>query len=138
MAKGATAQALAVGDTMVVQSVAQNASAAALTASVSFIKLTTGVAFTTDIAGTAAAAIGTASITGLAADGVYLASYYDTTNSKMVIFTADTGANVANNTTLSSGDLVNTTAAFIHVVGVVNMTAADYANFGATNLAVAS
>ena len=91
LAKGATAQGLTAADTMVVQSVAKDAAAAALTANVSLIKLTTGVAFTTDIATTAKAAIGTASVTGLAADGVYLLSMFDTTNNKMVLFTASTG-----------------------------------------------
>lgn len=136
LSKGATAAGLTAADAMVVQSVAQNASAATLTTNVSFIKLSTGVAFTTDVGTTAAAAIGTASVTNLAANGVYLLSYYDTTNSKMVLITANTGTSANNDTTLSSADLT-TTAAAIHIVGIVNMTAADYATFGATNLGAA-
>lgn len=138
LAKGNTAAALAASDAMVVQTVAQNAAAAAAATNVSFIKLTTGVAFTTDIAATAAAAIGSASVTGLAANGTYLVSFYDTTNSKMVVVTANTGTNAAANTALASNDFSNANSeAHVHVVGVVNMTAADYANFGATNLAAA-
>ena len=138
LAKGATAQGLTAADTMVVQSVAKDAAAAALTANVSLIKLTTGVAFTTDIATTAKAAIGTASVTGLAADGVYLLSMFDTTNNKMVLFTASTGTSANNDTAMSTADFVAGTPASVHVVGVVDMTAADYATFSATNLAVAS
>jgi hypothetical protein len=138
LSKGATANGLTGADAMVVQSVAKDAAAAALTANVSLIKLTTGVTFTTDIARTAQAAIGTASVTGLAADGVYLMSMYDTTNSKMVLFTASTGSSAAGNTVMSSADFLQGTAASMHVVGVIDMTAADYANFGATNLSAAA
>jgi hypothetical protein len=134
LAKGATAQGLAATDAMVVQTLAQNASATALTANVSFFKLSTGVAFTTDVKGTFAAALGTASVTGLAANGNYLVSVYDTTNSKAVIGVVNVGGNADADTTLASNDFVN---ADIAVVGVINMTAADYANFGAVNLAAA-
>lgn len=136
LAKGNTVQGLTAGDAMVVQSVVKDAAAAALTANVSVIKLATGVAFTTDIFTTAKAAIGTASITGLGADSVYLVSFYDTTNSKAVIVTANTGTSAGGDTALSTGDFA--TGAAVHVVGVINMTAADYALFGATNFAVAS
>ena len=138
LAKGATAQGLTAADTMVVQSVAKDAAAAGLTANVSLIKLTTGVAFTTDIATTAKAAIGTASVTGLAADAVYLLSMFDTTNNKMVLFTANTGTSANNDTAMSTADFVAGTAASVHLVGVVDMTATDYAAFSATNLAVVS
>jgi len=137
LAKGATAAGLTAGDTMVVQSVAKDAAAVTLTANVSFIKLTTGVAFTTNIATTAKAAIGTATITDLA-EAVYLVSMFDTTNNKMVLFTANPGASADNDTTLSTADFVAGTAASVHVVGVIDMTATDYAAFSATNLAVAS
>jgi Ca2+-binding RTX toxin-like protein len=133
LAKGATAQGLAATDAMVVQSVAQDAAAEALTANVSFFKLTTGVAFTTDIKGTFAAAIGTSSVTGLGANGNYLVSVYDTTNSKAVIGVVNVGGNADANNILAADDFVT---ADIAVVGVLNMTAADYANFGTTNLAM--
>jgi hypothetical protein len=108
-----------------------------LTTDVSLVKLTTGVAFTTDIATTAKAAIGTGSVTNLAQNGVYLVSFYDTTNSKMVIVTANTGTSANNDTTLSTADFDAGTNASVHVVGVINMSATDYAAFSAVNLAAA-
>jgi hypothetical protein len=136
LAKGATAAGLAATNAMVVQSLAQNATST-LTTDVSLVKLTTGVAFTTDIATTAKAAIGTGSVTNLAQNGVYLVSFYDTTNSKMVIVTANTGTSANNDTTLSTADFDAGTNASVHVVGVINMSATDYAAFSAVNLAAA-
>ncbi len=134
LAKGSTAQGLAATNTFVVQDIAQNDAAAARTANVSFFKLTTDVAFTTDIKGTFAAALGTASITGLGANGNYLISAYDTTNSRMVVAVVNVGGNADADTVLASNDFVN---ADIAVVGVVGMGATDYANFGAGQLAAA-
>lgn len=133
LSKQATLDGLASGNAMVVQTVAQNATAAAVATNASFFKLTTGVAFTTDIKTTAAAAIGTGSVTGLVDQAVYLASYFDTSSNKMVVFTVSNSISGAADTTLSSADMTNA----INVVGVLTMTAADYANFGATNLAAA-
>ena len=133
LAKGAAAQALDPGDAMVVQTVAKDTSATAAT-DVSFIKLTTAVAFTTDVKGTFAAALGTAVIDTLAANGNYLVSAYDTTNSRMVLAVVNVGSNTGGDTNLASSDFTN---AGISVVGVFTMSATDYANFGAGQLAAA-
>ncbi|MDP1968247.1 MAG: hypothetical protein Q8K31_03555 [Burkholderiaceae bacterium] len=135
LAKGATAQGLTAADAMVVQTIAKDATAAALTANVSFFKLTTNVAFTTDIKGTFVAALGTSTITGLGANGNYVVSVFDSTNNKAIIGVVNVGGNADADTVLAANDFVN---ADVAVVGVVNMTSADYANFGAVNLAVAA
>lgn len=134
LAKGAAAQGLAASDAMVVQTVAQNAVATAGIADVSLIKLTTAVAFTTDVKGTFAAALGSATLTGMAANGNYLVSLYDTTAQRMVVGVVNMGGNADADTTLASNDFVN---ADIAIVGVVTMTAGDYAAFGAGQLAAA-
>lgn len=133
LSKGATAQGLAATDAMVVQAVAQNGSATAL-GNVSFIKLTTAVAFTTDVKGTFAAALGTATIDSLAANGNYLVSAYDTTNARMVLAVVNVGSNAGGDTNLAGNDLVD---AGISIVGVLSMSAGDYAAFGAGQLAAA-
>lgn len=135
LAKGATAQGLTAADAMVVQTIAKDATAAALTANVSFFKLTTNAAFTTDIKGTFVAALGTSTITGLAANGNYVVSVFDSTNNKAIIGVVNVGGNADADTVLAANDFVN---ADVAVVGVINMTSADYANFGAVNLAVAA
>jgi hypothetical protein len=89
-----------------------------------FLKLTTGVAFTTSLQATFNAAIGSGTVTNLSA-GVYAGSFYDTTNSKMVIFEVNTnGAD----TTIGTGDVVR-------LIGTINMSASDYALIDTDNFA---
>jgi hypothetical protein len=88
---------------------------------------TVGVAFTTDIQGTFNAAIGTGTVTNLT-DGIYLVSFFDTTNLRAVFVAANINAGVA--TTLETADVVR-------LIGTVDMTqaaynaltTADFANF---------
>lgn len=109
-----------------IQTVAQNAAAAAIVNGTDLIKLTTGVA-TTGLTAQQAfnAAIGTGSVTGLTAGDDIFVSFYDITNSKMVIGLVDTGAN----TTVESADAIT-------IIGSIDMTAADYAAFNANNLSI--
>jgi len=125
---GTSAQgSITAADAVVVQSLAQNATAAVATGANVF-KLTTGVAFTTDFQGTFNAAIGTGSITGLVAGGaVYAGLMYDTTNSKAVLFAVNDAT--ATNTVIDTGDAIK-------VIGAIDMSAADYANLSAVNFAV--
>jgi hypothetical protein len=114
-------------DTVVIQSVAVNAGAAAILGStVNCVKLTSSTAFTTSIQGTFNAAIGTATVTGVAAEVQALALMHDSTNSKMVIMTVD--ANGGTTTAVETGDVVE-------LVATVDMTAADYALIDTDNFA---
>jgi hypothetical protein len=119
---------VATGDVIVIQTVAQDATAAAVGgATTNMFKLTTGVAFTTDFQGTFNAAIGTGTVTGLQANSQYLFTLYDTTNAVMVIGVAD--ANGGGTTTILE------TADVVTLVGTVSMTAADYALIDTDNYA---
>lgn len=122
LAKGSVAKGLAAGDTLVVQSVAATDGAAAASANLAVIKLTTAAAFSTDIKGTFAAAMGSASVTGLAADANYIVEMYDSTNSKTLFAVVNTGASGAGDTTLSAADF--TDAGMAVIVGVTS-TAID-------------
>jgi hypothetical protein len=117
---------------MVVQALSQADGAAVASANASFFKLTTTTSFSTDNATTFANAIGAASITGLAANGNYVISLYDSGVGRAVIAVVNTGGSGNNDTTLSAADM---TSADIAVVGIITMTAGDYANFGAAQLA---
>lgn len=118
--------AAAAGSTAI-QSVGQNAAAAAVIAGVDLVKLTTGVATTGLTVQTAFnAAIGTATVTGLVAGDDIFVSFYDTTNSKMVVGLVDAGAG---NTVVGTGDTVT-------LVGTIDMSAADYASLNANNLSI--
>ncbi len=110
-----------------VQSVAQNAATVAITAGTDLIKLTTGVAAGASLQATFNSAIGTASVSGLGAGADIFASFYDTTNSKAVI--------VAVNATGGADGTVET-ADVVSLVGTLNMSAADYALFGANQLSI--
>lgn len=87
-----------------------------------FLKLTTGVAFTTSLQATFNAAIGTGSVTNLTT-GVYAGSFYDTTNSKMVILEV-----TSNGTSIETADVVR-------LIGTIDMSAADYALIDTDNFA---
>ena len=119
LAKGSTAQGLTAGDVVAPnQQIASTDGAVAVaSANVGVFALTTATGFTTDIKSTFAAAMGTASITGLAADANYLVYMYDNTNNKTVIAVVNTGANAAHDTTLSAADFTDSGVA---VIGVVN------------------
>lgn len=93
-----------------------------------FIKLTTAVATTaaTTAQQAFALAMGAGSIT-VTDTANMLGSFYDSTNGKAVLFTVAEASN---------GDTANTIVAAdtVSVVGMIDMTAADYANFGANNI----
>ena len=81
-----------------------------------------------------AGAIGGTSITGLAAGGNYLVSYYDAdyvndagANGAAIIVVVNTGAD----TSLTASDF---SSAGVSVVGAITMSSSDYASFGAANL----
>ncbi len=126
----AAATAVAAGAT-VIQTVAQNAAAAAIVASTEMIKLTTGVAAGATLQATFNAAIGSGQVTGLTANADIFATFYDTTNSKMVIVLADADSGAGGGTTLETGDEVT-------LIGTIDMTAANYAAFSAANFALAA
>ena len=116
------------GDSVVIQEIAQSNGAAAVSgATTNFFKLTTAVAFTTNLQGTFNAAIGTSTITGLNADSQYLYSLYDTTNDVMVVGVVD------NNGT---GAIVLQTADVANLVATIAMTEAEYALIDADNFGV--
>jgi len=117
------------GDSVVIQEIAQSNGAAAVSGvTTNFFKLTTAVAFSTNLQGTFNAAIGTSTITGLNADSQYLYSLYDTTNDVMVIGTADANGGAAT--------IVLQTADVVNLVATVAMTEAEYALIDADNFAV--
>lgn len=111
--------------TTLIQSVTQNAAATAGVTGADLIKLTTGVAFNTNLQTTFNNAIGTATVTGYtAADDVFV-MFYDTTNSRAVIAVADVGG----------ADTVLGTADVVALVGTISMSTTDYAAFNSNNLA---
>jgi len=129
LADAAGDAAVAGGDAVVIQTVAQSNGAAAVSgATVNFFKLTTATAFTTNLQGTFNAAIGTSTITGLTANTQLLYSLYDTTNELMVIGSADING-TGTTTVFETADVVN-------LIATVSMTAAEYALIDADNFAV--
>jgi hypothetical protein len=108
------------------QAVAQNASVSVGPFAPMILKLSTGVAFSTNVATTFANALGTGSVTGLLLNGNYVVTAYDTGNSKAIVAVVNTGANAAGNTALTAADF---TAGGVAVVGVFDMTATDYSHF---------
>ena len=125
----AATDAATAGDAIVIQTVAQNAAAAATSGgTMNMIKLTTGVAFTTNLQTTFNNAIGTGTITGLTADSQLLFTMFDTTNNVMVIGSVD--VNGGGTTTVAE------TADVVNLIATVDMTAADYALMDTDNYAV--
>ena len=119
--------AIAGAGTTVVQSVAQNAAAAAFTAGLDLIKLSTGIVTTGLTVQTAFnTAIGTGSVTGLTAGAEIFGTYYDITNSRAVVILINPG----------DADTVVDTADVVSLIGTINMSAADYATFGAAQLQI--
>jgi len=110
-----------------IQGVATNAAAAAIVVGTDLIKLTTAIA-TAGLTAQQAfnAAIGTATVTGFTAGDDIFVSFYDTTNSRLVVGLGNTGA----------GDAVLATADVFTVIGSLSISAADYAAFSNTNLAI--
>jgi len=113
---------ISAGDAPVVQNVAQNAAATAGITGENILKLTTGVAAASSVQSTFNAAMGTATVTGEQASGQYIALFNDTTNNKMVI--VDVAATAGG--VIQSGDVV-------HLIGTVDITAANYANISANH-----
>jgi len=111
---------------VVVTTVAQNAAAAAI-GTTQWVKLTTAVANAGNDQATFNAAIGTATLTGTTAATSYVGSYYDTTNSQMVVFEV---------LTTTGTTTVVETLDVIRVIAKVNMTAADYGNFTTADVVV--
>jgi len=118
--------AVAAGST-VIQSVAANSAAVAMTAGVALLKLTTGVADTTSLQTMFNSAIGTSTVTGVGAGTELYFSLYDTTNSRMVVGLVDSVTTT--DTSINTGDIVT-------LIGSLNMTAADYALFASANLSI--
>ncbi|MCX7204923.1 MAG: hypothetical protein NT086_02810 [Proteobacteria bacterium] len=116
--------ATAAASATVIQSVAVNAAAAAITAGTDLIKLTTGGTTAGTLQAAFDAAIGTSTVTGITADAEIFVSLYDSTNSRMLILVADAG-----NTVLAAADVVT-------LIGSIDMSAADYALFSNANLAI--
>ena len=129
LADAAGVDAVAGGDAIVIQTVAQNATAAAVSgATTNLFKLTTGVAFDTNLQTTFNNAIGTGTVTGLTANSQILYTMFDTTNSVMVVGSVDVnGTGTA--TVAETADVVN-------LIATVDMTAADYNILDADNFAV--
>jgi len=124
-----TVAAAAAGST-VVMSVAQNASAAAITAGTDLIKLTTAVSTTsgtTTLQSAFNTAIGTATITGIgnASEEIYFA-LYDNTEGRMFVGIVDAGAA---DQTIGTGDTVT-------LIGSIAMSSTDFASFGANHLQI--
>lgn len=107
LARDAVAQGLSAGDTMFRHPISSNTVTTALS-NTSLIELTTPTAFNTDIKTTFAAAMGSGSISGLAADAAYLVSMFDSASSKMLLAIVNTGASTAGDTTLSAADFTDT------------------------------
>lgn len=133
LAKGSLAQGLQTSDQIVIQDVGQAPGTVSATANVSFFKLTEGVSSQPDIAHLFSAATG-GEITGLANGGNYLVAAYNTTDAVMVIGLVNVSSDSAASTSLSAQDFSSTG---ISIVGMVSMTAADYASFGVNQLAAA-
>jgi hypothetical protein len=126
LADAAGDAAVTAGDAVVIQTVAQSAGAAAVSgATTNFFKLTTAVAFTTNLQNTFNAAIGTSTVTGLTANTQLLYSLYDTTNEVMVIGSADING-TGTTTVFETADVVN-------LIATVGMTAAEYGTIDADN-----
>jgi hypothetical protein len=121
------ATAVAAGAT-VIQSVTQNAAATAILTGTDLLKVTTGVA-TAGLTLEQAfdAAIGSASITALNANGDDMFfTLYDTTNGRVIIGAIDD----------SNADSTFTAADTVSIIGSATMSATDYAAFGSADFAL--
>jgi len=119
--EGQAAQALGA---VTIQTVAASAGAAALTAGIDLVKLTTAVTTAGTLQAAFNAAIGTSTVTGLTASADTFFTLYDSTNSRAIIGVVD--ATATTNTIVQTGDTVS-------LVGSIAMTSADYANLDADN-----
>ncbi|WP_454715380.1 beta strand repeat-containing protein [Caulobacter segnis] len=116
LAKGAVSHGLTAGDSMITQDLSRSAGAFAATTDVAMIRLTANTGFVSDAKTLFQTAIGTSSITGLAADSNYLVSVYDPTNSRTVIAVVNTGASGAGDTVLSAADFTDHGMAMVSVI----------------------
>jgi len=110
-----------------IQSVQQSNGATAYVAGTDLIKLTTAVTTTGTLQAAFNAAIGTSTITAAGNDKSIFFTLYDSTNSRMLVGIVNDASTTA--TVIESGDTVT-------LVGSLNMTAADYANFSANSLII--
>ena len=116
LAKGATGQGLSVGDTLVVQNLGLNAGALVAATNVALITLTGSTVSLTNSGSVSqmfADAIGSNTITGLAANGNYLVALYDNSSHKTVFGVVNVGASGAGDTTLSAADFTNSGVALV-------------------------
>jgi S-layer protein len=123
--------AAAANGSTALQSVAQNASAAAIVAGTDVLKLTTAITTTsgtTTLQQAFNTAIGTATITGLTASDDIFFTFYDNTTARMIVGLVDAGG-AGTNTIVETGDTVT-------LIGTVDMTAADYALFTNAQLGI--
>jgi hypothetical protein len=111
---------------VVIQTIAQSSGATAGGANANVFKLTTGVAFNTNLQTTFNDAIGTSTLTGLNGESQVAVLLHDTTNNVMVIANVDANAGITS--ALETADVAR-------LIGTVNMTAADYAIIDADNFA---
>jgi hypothetical protein len=127
-----TGVAAAAAGATAIQDLGAASAGTAYTAGSDLIKLTASVATTTNMTIQQAfiAAIGTSTITGLDAGKEIFVSFYDSTNSRMVVLLADpvgTGTN-----TVLEGIAADT----VSLIGTIDMTAANYALFSAASLSL--
>lgn len=108
-----------------VQTVAQNAAAAAFTAGTDLVKLTTAVAATGTLQVAFNTAIGTGTLTGLNNGDDIAFSLYDSNSGRALFGIVD--ATAGTNTVVQTADIVS-------LIGSVTMTAAEYAAFDNTDL----
>jgi len=134
LAKGPIRAGLAAGDAMVMQVVSGGPGTVSASAGVSFFKLSKDLVYPSTVSNLFYQAMDRSSITGLAADGNYLISAYDTTHARMVLALVSPGTSGAGNTTLSRADMND---AGIVVLGVLDMNMNDYANFDGAQLGTA-
>jgi len=127
-----TGVAAAAAGSTAIQDLGSASAGTAYTAGGDLIKLTAAVATTTNMTIQQAfiAAIGTSTITGLGAGTEIFVSFYDSTNSRMVVLLADPVG--AGTNTVLEGIATDT----VSLIGTIDMTAANYALFSAASLSL--
>lgn len=135
LARGSVASDLLNALEMTVQTLGSGDGAVAATPDVTFIKLTSPATLGADIKHVFMNAIGGASITGLAANGNFVVSAYDSGSHQMLLAVVNVGGSGAGDTVLSATDFTDTTVALI---GVLDMTAGDYTSLSATHMIIGS
>ena len=121
---GGIAGAVAAGTTTLIQTIATNSGTVGITTGAAMLKMTGAVVESASLQTMFNAAIGTSIVT-VAAGTESFFSFYDQTNSRMVVGQVDSGAN----TQIETADVVT-------LIGTINMSAADYALFSVNNLGI--